>query len=365
MSEISNFNNTKIVFLVDTDIQLLNALYFILSHGLKGKTDVIIQMKSRNRGTRIDLLKSSGIFNNIYTLKLDNHHFAEKFEILLALIQPDMYMKIKHKMTLRKKYDIVFLAFATKTFDFVIAAIKPKEVYGYDDGMGSYIGDPFCDNYKKMYLYMRKLLGREYKVHEVFLNNPSCFNGLNSVNIHPLRQNIAESDVRLLYDIFEHKQKKRIECIMFFFLNQAVTDLPDYIVMEKNLVDELDRISEGDFILRFHPSEKRRDIYSIYNDKIDASNDMWELWCKDIVEDSVLVGFFSTAQFSPKLIYNREPYLIFTFKLIKGLDEKKKRVFERYVEYFKSKYKNKEKIFIPSTIDEYIYNLQCIRIQRC
>lgn len=358
MFEKSSLKNKRIVFLIDTDIQLLNALYFVLSNDLGGKTDAIIQMKSRNGEKRIDSLKRSGVFKNIYSLKLDKHYFAEKIEILIALFQPNLYMRLKHRIRLKRRYDTVFLAFATKTFDFVIAAIKPKKVYGYDDGMGSYIGDPFRDNYKKGYLKARKLLRREYNVNEVFLNNPLCFNGTNTVNVYPLRETLSEEDDRLINEVFDYKPHEGIEHAKYYFLNQAITDIDDYIGIERSLVDKLDRISGGDYILRFHPSERRRDIYSAYKDKIDIRNNMWELSCKNISDNNVLIGTFSSAQFSPKLLYNKEPYLIFTFKVFEGLDSRKKILFEQYVDFFRNKYENKGKVLVPNTIEEYAYFLQ-------
>lgn len=362
VSEQLSFENISIVFLIDTDIQLLNALYFVFSYGLTGKTDAIIQMKSRNAEARINALRESKVFKNIYVLKLDTHSALERVEILIALIMPNLYMKKKHNLDLKSKYDSVFLAFSTKTFDFTIAAIGSKSIIGYDDGMGSYIGDPYHDNYKKRYILARKLFGHEYNVDTIFLNNPLCYNGAKKVSVRPLKLKLSEDQEQIINNIFNYVPVYNYpKCV---FLNQPVTDIFDYLQVEKSLVDRTNDILGGHFLLRLHPSEKRSEVYELYEDKIDKTNNMWELTCAKFDSDNyVLIGCFSTAQFSPKLMNDKEPYLVFTYKIFSNLDEKRKTAFDRYINFFKGKYREKNRIFVPNNIEEYSDIIKNIKLE--
>lgn len=358
--EQSDFETKRIVFLIDTDIQLLNATRFILSHGLRGKSDAIIQMKSQNATHRIKALSDSGIFKNIFSIELDKHTCFERIEILAALVQPSLYMRIKHRIELRDKYDLVFLAFATKTFDFIIFAIGNPVVYGYDDGLGSYVGNPYYDNYKRGYLTCRNIFGRGYIVDTLFLNNPDCFHGNEALCVLPLSSKISSADEMAINRVFSFDPEKTEDYPRCIYLNQAVTDIPNYIENEKELADKMINEFGTDCLVRLHPSEKRRYVYKSYN--LDNNNNMWELTCsRQIFDDSVLVGFFSTAQFTPKLIDDIEPYLIFTFHLYNGIEKKKTESYMKYISLFEDHYRNKGRIFVPKSLDDYEYDLKLIK----
>ena len=89
----------------------------------------------------------------------------------------------------------------------------------------------------------------------------------------------------------------------------------------------------------------------------DNNNFPWELICsKEINDNTVLIGVFSTAQFSPKELYNIEPYIIFLYKIIKpvGIDIK---AIDEMTALLKNTYRNKTKIIIPNNIDEFIQNI--------
>ena len=76
---------------------------------------------------------------------------------------------------------------------------------------------------------------------------------------------------------------------------------------------------------------------------------MLDLEAADFVnEDSILISFFSTAAFTPKLLYGKEPYLLFLYKLIR------EPVFhaDQVVDGLRRCYFRPEKIMVPETITE-------------
>ncbi|MBR4173854.1 MAG: hypothetical protein IKR56_00770 [Lachnospiraceae bacterium] len=351
-SKNSDSENGRGVFLIDTDIQLLNAARFILSRDLFGKMDAIIQMKSRNAKERIAKLRQIGIFDNVYDLELDKHSKLEKFYILLALMFPGIYLKKRFGMDIKGRYDEIYLAFATKTFDFIIAGSGCKNIIGYDDGMGSYIGDPYTDNYKNGYMKMRRLLGHDYRVDIIYLNNPACYHGVNGKELFNILASNGTCDDTVINELFSFRTPDDLEGKKYIFLNMGITDLSGYIEWEKDLAECMDEAVEGECIVRLHPSEKRSQVYeSMQRDK---TCNMWELICaRQIGDDSVLTGFFSTAQFSPKLMNDAEPYLIFTFMMSDDFPADKKEKFADYVRYFRTKYRDGSKIYLPESKEEY------------
>ncbi len=342
----------KGVFLIDTDFQLLNAVRFVLSRGLEGKMDAIIQMKSRNPKERIAALRQTKVFDQIYDLELDTHPKLEKVYILLALMFPVAYLKKRFGMDIRGRYDEIYMSFATKTFDFIIAGSGCKNIIGYDDGMGSYVGNPYTDNYKPGYMKVRKLLGRDYQVNTIYLNNPSCYHGEPGKELFAIAENEERIDDNIINQIFAVKHPDDLEGRKYIFFNACITSIDGYIDWEKDLALCMDEAVNKEGIVRLHPSEKRADEYESMH--TDTTCNMWELVCSRYVDDdSLLTGFFSTAQFIPKLMNDKEPYLIFTFMMSEELPAVTKERFDDYVKFFRTKYRDSSKIYLPQNKEEY------------
>ena len=80
-----------------------------------------------------------------------------------------------------------------------------------------------------------------------------------------------------------------------------------------------------------------------------------------ITDRYVLISYYSTAMFTPKMLFDREPYLIFTYHIwrVNESDEETKKL-QRIVQFLKDSYRNPEKVMAPHTIEE--YEAICIRI---
>lgn len=353
--------NEEIAFLIDSPIQLYNAIQYILSNGLKGKTDAFIQAKFRNEQILITALKENTIFRNIYILSQDKNGLLKHFGILCGLLFPKVYLYIVHRLNFWTiRYNKIFIAFATKTFDFIIAASNCKQIIGFEDGIGSYLGDPFRDNYRHRYLVLRQMLGHDYQVPIVYLNNPALYSGVKARMAENITRGIASGDAELLYKIFQYKRSNLYLKNRMVYLNQPITHINRYYEDEGKILSILKESAGTNFILRLHPGEKKVQLYKDYN--IDTDGNMWEILCKeDISDEHILVGYFSTAQFMPKFISDSEPYLIFTFELYQ---KPKSNIYNNYLELMETvrkSYRNKSKIFIPKTIEEYrdiVLNLQ-------
>lgn len=59
----------KSAFLIDTPLQLLNAVTFILSHEKSGQIDLYIVNQFKNCKLYVNRLKNKKIFNNIFILE--------------------------------------------------------------------------------------------------------------------------------------------------------------------------------------------------------------------------------------------------------------------------------------------------------
>jgi hypothetical protein len=67
------------------------------------------------------------------------------------------------------------------------------------------------------------------------------------------------------------------------------------------------------------------------------------------LKDRILVGICSTAMFSPKLIFGVEPYIIDLHKLTYC-----NKTYDDLMEKMQSMYSDRNKIFCPATMEEYL-----------
>ena len=115
--------------------------------------------------------------------------------------------------------------------------------------------------------------------------------------------------------------------------------------IEKKLLNYRD-----DMLVRIHQSDFRESIIKIDNDN---KRKLWELVCLDhISEEMYLLSWFSTAQFMPKILFDKEPGIILTFPLYKKyFSEKEYEEFVQFTEDVKQIYRDKSKIIIIESLD--------------
>ena len=139
------------------------------------------------------------------------------------------------------------------------------------------------------------------------------------------------------------------------------TNLASNIIeLEKCLMD-----LKMNFIVRIHPREKNdSDKYKGF--MIDKGDLMWELICRDyITDDHILIGEYSTAQFSPKIMYDKEPWLILLYKILnrrRGSDTIN--TMETVIDTIKSSYSNPEKVIVINDFEEIRYTLNKLMDKR-
>ena len=76
---------------------------------------------------------------------------------------------------------------------------------------------------------------------------------------------------------------------------------------------------------------------------------MWEIECQNTITDNhVLVSFFSTASFTPKMLYGKEPYVILLYKML-GVEFFNA---DELVSSLQLLYSNPEKVILVENFDE-------------
>lgn len=104
---------------------------------------------------------------------------------------------------------------------------------------------------------------------------------------------------------------------------------------------------EYDFSYKPHPNEvldENHQRFNLYQYEIP-----WELNIKIIKNSNILISVFSTASVTPKILSDKEPTIIFLFRILYPYEFFKA---EEFFERVKNSYRNKNKVLAPKSIDE-------------
>lgn len=359
----------KIAICCATPYQTLNALnlvYHFLNH--EDKVDLYYRKYDSISNDILNKIEKYNLFTNIYkyNLKSKQNFFSYILNDLLQAMAPSLFISsiVYEKWSIKNKdYDYVSITSGTE-LEVALTRVFPKaNTIAYDDGLGSYIGDILHD--QKLHIIWR-VLGRNTKKISpkiLYVNNKNFCESKLTNDIRSLK-NINDVSIeykKMILDIFNFDEamcnkylKKKI-----IYLTQPMEEL-EYRF--KNSIKEIEKIlnlykTKG--IIRKHPRDKTKSESAFV---LDTSETLWELICNSLItNDHILISVCSTTQIIPKILFNKEPWLIFTYKIY---DIKNKTIllerFEPIIRKIQNNYIKKEKILIPETIEDFKYMLEKI-----
>ncbi len=347
----------KGLFIATTPLQLLYSLIYAYSHQLEGQCDVLILKHFKTADEAAEKLRKCSVFKNVYTVSSEMEYGNERFWLLAGAASPVFAMKHYLEFDIReKKYETVYLSILTRFTELLVMASGCKKVVGFDDGLGSYIDDLFKRDLGKRYVTAKRMFRRsDVYPDELALAYPEFYHLNNDIRITPLNTDDTKVNYEEINRIFNYKESDLYRNGKVVFANTVVEDLDKngstgFEDTEKSSVKTIDSVCHDDLVVRLHPRELKLDLFTGMT--IDNVNNMWELLCKhDITDDHILISMLSTTQFTPKLLYDLEPYLIFTFALYPNRDE----VYDKnmmLINNLKDLYRNPEKIYVVEKTEE-------------
>ncbi len=299
--------------------------------------------------------------NCVKPYELSKCSIIRKGEVLLYNLFPRKTIK-KHLYNKdainNENYDFAVMSVAGHFMMNFLSCNSNANLYFIDDGAGSYQGniiEEAMGNIYKLYCLLLHRGPKFLKVLKLFVNNKKlCKSTLTEETCQLPIYNTTDSDYNnLLLKIFENKissYNERIICLC----SPSGDILQKRFELEKQILDTV-KNTKIEYLVRLHPREKSYELFSDY--PLDDTNNMWEIICMQNITDShILIAYYSTAQMTPKIIYNKEPYIIFLF----GMDTTctKLSTYETAYIEFKNLYTNKNKIYAPKTIAEFETILQ-------
>ena len=306
----------------------------------------------------ISKIKSKRLFNDVYTFKLrpKEHSIGYYFYDLRQAVFPAMFLEeiIQEPINLNdKNYDVITITSGFEVEMALVRVFPTAAQVAIEDGLGSYIGDIVHDHRLK---WIWRVLGRRTELIQpeiLYVNNKDACKSTLTHNIENLMNldDCSETFQKLINEIFQCKNTELYAKADLIYLTQPVEDLAINREQVNSIMEEVFIISKDRLLVRKHPRDTG---YYKQNIKQDEKLSLWEMICKYYVhDDKCLIGICSTAQIMPKMLFNYEPTIIFTYKLFNwkqkiGAYE----LFEKVEQMIRDLYKNKERVFAPKTTSE-------------
>lgn len=346
---------TKSLFLCGSKYTLFNCINLANSLEFQNGICDIIVFCDKGLENVAENLSKAGIFRKVIKADfVNNYSLTKKIKLFLfpktfkaiSDLQEDSYSRL-----------IVQSFFYASL---VARKINYKEIFLIEDGLSTYTSRVFSSKKRRVFfkffnvLFMRK---KNISVDGCYVYNSKLMVS-NDIKTKVLPK-ISTKTYEILKKVFMYTRTDETERNITFLGSPyyGIKDLLEYPQTASKkfeiFCDEIVKKVLGScrksIIYRKHP---REDIdYEGFFDNltIDDNDSIWELISEDeITNDSIIISFFSTAAFTPKILYNTEPYVIFLYDI---LNEK---VFnaDLLVLGLKELYKNSSKVLVPKTIDE-------------
>jgi hypothetical protein len=349
----------RCVFICSTEYTVLNALNLVLSERANKNlaSDIVIFNRTEKVKKLSARLKKSSLFNCVSDYRFINntHAFLLALVVLFPRHMLNYFFSEDGAGRLRKnRYDFIvaqsiLYAVIFKSFN------KKARVYLLEEGLSSYTGRTIDTQKRSMSfrLFNSFFLKNDSKefLDGQFLYQPEFYAGnrirLLSLPVHD------ENNSEIYNEAFDYQECEFYKSCSFVYLGAPLFGLKDLLTKPSEaalgleqkgrevLGKVIDTIDPGNFVYRPHPLEKLEERANDASVNVDYSVNMWEVQCQNgITDEHVIVSFFSTGAFTPKLLHDKEPYVIFLYNI---LDAEFFNA-DKLIDNFRSSYRNPEKI---------------------
>ena len=354
----------KACFLCSTPYHVIVASAITISENLK--SDVYI-IDPPIGGNVYERLNDCNVFNKVVRvknyIKSPNNSVFNSLSMYIEVL--DKYLKVERIMGdlfSDSQYDALYVYHREQNIVRMICMYLVKhnsniDLYYYEDGIGSYYNSVIFRDYTLTQLFEYIYCGKKISLRDfsIKLFYPELYT-LGFKNDKPIQNSESIKQINkidgfdtVLSGLFSKKDNNKI-LEKIIFLDTVREEEFDNKGMEVfgEISELLVKKYHNDMIIKYHP----RDIRCNLKEK-NFSNDgiPFEYYCNyNDLNSKLIISSFSTAAFTPKILYGQEPYVVFLFNILgKGMIDGADR--EVLYNYLKNIYSNKEKVRAPETID--------------
>lgn len=345
----------KTAFISNSPLKILNTINMVVNNveNTGEYTDVFVEMWFKNAEELSRKLEESGLFHKVYRC-YRNDVKLDRFTDLLSYKKLLKGYDFSDTDFMNEKYDQLFIG-DKGLLGVALSYMNRPDVFIYDDGIITYSGNCIVDERKYKYPLLNKLFKTDvysFNIRKLYVNNRDFCKATICQDIEQLPLlNEENKAVKIIRDVFGYNENSQLKDHRLVILEQPMEGRENYNGTRFiDIVNQLD-IKEFKPLVRLHPRQKDLKYENV---DMDTTGNMWELECINAInDDHILMSFFSTVQFSPKMIANKEPYVIFLYKLfLKNLNGTEIPWFEEMIGQLKEKYSDSGRIFVPENIEE-------------
>ena len=354
-----------IVFVVATPLQLFNSSLILRHHFNGEKADLFVLDIACDMHEVINNYHAINIFESIYYI--DD---VCKKSSRMGILYDHVFTTRKQRRWLRevyhKKYSDMFTTLVGRTSTWIFSKLynhnNDLKLHFYEEGLGVYMTSIY-ETYNGIKL-MYSILGYKFEaayVRDIYVYEPILCR-VNNLKI-PYKSigKIVFDDERLISRTMGNSSFIPYDIEAIYFENAFEHTVFEGI-NENKIIDEICKVlGSNNLSIRLHP---RSSINKYKNCGYRLDKNLGIPWENIIansrnIDDIILITINSSAVFSPKLIYNKEPRIVVLalaisneFKNENWASSFWQENFQEFVLSFKQLYSNKERIQIPSSFRE-------------
>jgi len=233
------------------------------------------------------------------------------------------------------------------------------KIYGVDEGVAEYALNSLVSKTTKVLHLMGIKCNVDY-YEKVYFMAPELLNYTPNIPVAKLPVELMSNSTKslILGNYNSNREAELLSDYRFIYLQQPfeIFTSIDSRFYEEPIIDILVASIPGDdLVAKLHPSAETFD-YKINKVQNQCIAEVLPL-CIDISEKVLITGA-STSAITPKLLYDEEPIIIFTYYLLEPIarsffkDEATIKNTKSFLEGIKRLYRNPERVMIPKSLEE-------------
>lgn len=356
-----------IAIVCDTTYQLMCGI-FLAQHLNKEEKLVLFLNQVWQKTTRnFNIDTKDKKIERVYYYSQKN---MDPFHLLTSLYNPEKMLKSLDNYDFSLNFSAVIAPRTGWLATYLISYLQKKgcntEMYLIEEGLGEYNAHMPETRFTKAAHKLHKKCHTD-KIFEAYFTAPEIYS---FKTYFPVKKLPAEYDTQLFDFIIRmfkaEDDLKELNKYSFILLNQTTNwnefDQAYYTEEEKMAYLTAETLKRKDYVIKLHPRVQDffiKDVPSIY------SQCPFELFAaKEDMENRAIISTISTAMLTPKLLFDKEPFLICTYKIVEDIikgamaTEKMHEYNINNIKKVCSLYRDQSRIFVPSTYSEFE---ECLR----
>lgn len=383
-----------------SNMMILNAMNIKLNYYLEDQMDLFVRMTPGISRTFLSLIKGNGVFANVY---YTSEPELPAYGRIKSIINLDLlnrykkyykqYQRMLFNLIGNKNYDIMLTAgFWNDSLYYIDYFYKHNhklKIILYDEGGASYDNTKrnLCKYYCNRNITPWKSIIRRFTVEKVmeikyrhlvldymYLYSPDRYQKIDPrMNVKKIPfidtgnehvYHFLKRDMMSIYemDLLPYDRKS-----IYFIASGNSKWIPDCDNQSYGMIDVLiESVNKRDVIIKTHPNNtNNRLMFAKEYERVvfvDRKNTLLEFIYPNVnIENKLIITHASSSAMYVKIMFNKEPYVILIFRLFYQYNEHGDKNAEKYAEDMKALFEDKTRIYIPSTIDEYIDNIREVK----